>query len=125
MTTMSSARERASRAIRSAAADALLDDHAIDQDLDRVVLALVEQDVLVERPELAVDPGPRKSSSSQGGKVLLELALRPRTTGAMTLMRSSAGTWRTTSTMRSRDCDDLVVAHRTVGTPIFANSNRR
>ena len=76
MTTMSSARERANRGFAQPAPTPSLTITRSTR-TSIVVLALVEQDVLVERPELAVDPGPRKSSSSQGGKVLLELASSP------------------------------------------------
>ena len=56
MTTMSSARlsARLDR-LGQPALDAAADDQAIDDDLDRVVAAPIELDVLLERAELAVD----------------------------------------------------------------------
>ena len=48
---------------------------AIDDDLDGVVAAPIERDVLFERPELAVDARLGVAARPQRGQLLLELAL--------------------------------------------------
>ena len=55
--------------------DAGLDNQAIDDDVDRVVAAPLEEDVLFERAQLAVDAGLEEAPLAPGGEVLLELAL--------------------------------------------------
>ena len=55
--------------------DAAADDQPIDDHLDRVVPPAIELDVLVERPELSVDPRLREPARAQAGQLLLELAL--------------------------------------------------
>ncbi len=56
----------------------------------------------------------------------LNSPLRPRTTGASTLMRSSGGLSSTMSTMRSSDWEAISRPHRwQCGTPMFAKRSRR
>ena len=52
-------------------------DHAIDEDLDRVIAAPIERDVLLERAELSVDARLREPAGPQRRELLLELALSP------------------------------------------------
>ena len=63
--------------IREAALDARPHQQAVHDDLDRVVAAAVEADVLVERAHLAVDAGAREAARAERGQLLLELALAP------------------------------------------------
>jgi len=51
----------------------------------------VEGDVVLEGVHLAVDAGLEEAPLAPRREVLLELALRPRTTGARTLIRVSCG----------------------------------
>ena len=60
-----------------AALDARLDDQAIDEHVDRVVLAAVELDLLVERDEAAVDPRAREAAGPERRQLTLELAFTP------------------------------------------------
>ena len=55
--------------------DAGLQHEAVHDDFDRVVLAPVELDVLLEGAELAVDADLREAARAQGGELLLELPL--------------------------------------------------
>ena len=66
-------------------------------------------------------PRARSAASS-----FLNSPLRPRTTGASTLMRSSFGESITMSMIRSSDCDAISRPHRwQCGMPMFAKSSRR
>ena len=69
--------------------DARLDQQTVDDNFDRVIAALVERDCLFERTDDAVDPRPDESLAREFLQILPELALRPRTIGAITRMRSS------------------------------------
>ena len=57
--------------------DAVFQDQAIDDDVDVVVAAAVELDVLVERARLAVDADLGEAARPQRGQFLLELPLAP------------------------------------------------
>ena len=61
--------------LRQPALDPRLQDHTIDDDLDRVVAAAIELDPVVERAELAVDARLREAALPQRLQLLLELAL--------------------------------------------------
>ncbi len=68
-----------------------------------------------------VNPRPLSAASS-----FLNSPLRPRTTGASTLTRSSFGESITTSMIRSSDCEAISRPHRwQCGTPMLAKSSRR
>ena len=56
------------------ALDAATHNQPIDNDVDRMVLPAIERDVLLERPELSIDPGLGESPPSQRRQLLLELA---------------------------------------------------
>src|SRR6185295_10468968 len=57
--------------------DAAAHDQAIDDDLNGVIPAPIELDVLFERSKLAVDPRLRVAARAQRRQLLLELALPP------------------------------------------------
>ena len=68
-----------------------------------------------------VNPRARSAASS-----FLNSPLRPRTTGASTLIRASCGYSITMSAMRSSDCDVISLSQfGQCGTPMLANSSRR
>ena len=67
--------ERDLERFREAPLDAGLDDQPIDDDVDGVIAAAIELDVLVERSELAVDARLGEAALAQRLQLLLELAL--------------------------------------------------
>ena len=67
--------ERHLERLRQAALDAGLHDQPIDDDVDVVVAAAIELDVLVERSELTVDARLGEAALAQRLQLLLELAL--------------------------------------------------
>jgi len=81
--------QRRSNRLFEARGNALLDEQAVDDDFDGVVLALVDDREIVQREQLPIDSYTNVAVLREFFELFSKAPFRPRTMGARSMMRSS------------------------------------
>ena len=112
--------------LRQPLAQVRLHHEAVDDDLDLVLELLVEGDLVLEQPLLAVDLDAREAVAAELLEHVRNSPLRSRTTGALTVNRVPSGSASTCSTIWSRLCPAIGRPQTgQCGRPTRAYSRRR